>query len=185
VYNDDNAGETDLPCVVAKYSPKSNYIGAAYYDGYKGTIRVFKNLNKSLHQEFTLGKFDKNIYNCLCWKPSPTDENALLLAVDTEAVITKINVETGVKEETKTDFKHARFTCCDFSYSGRYFVTGGDDYNVWFWDFETSEVVESDSFYTKHNSHSNRVFCAKYMPFDDNVCVTAGWDMNIILHDYW
>lgn len=64
-------------------------------------------MDKSLHKEFTLGKFDKNIYNCLCWKPSPTDDNALLLAVDTEAVITKINVDTGVKEEIKSEYKDA------------------------------------------------------------------------------
>lgn len=69
LYTDDNCGDTDIPCVAAKYSPKSSYIGAAYYDGYKGTIRIYNNTDKSLKKEFTLGKFDKNIYNCLTWRP--------------------------------------------------------------------------------------------------------------------
>jgi len=99
-------------------------------------------------------------------------------------VITKVNVDTKVKEEIKTEFKDARFTCCDYSYNGKFLVTGGDDYKVRFWDDETTTmIVESDSFYTKHNAHSNRVFCSKFLPNDENVAVTAGWDMNIILHD--
>lgn len=69
VYTDDNCGDTEMPCVAAKFSPKSSYIGAAYYDGYKGTIRIFNNSDKTLMKEFTLGKFDKNIYNCLCFRP--------------------------------------------------------------------------------------------------------------------
>jgi len=119
-----------MPCVAAKFSPKSSYIGAAYYDGYKGTIKIYNNSDKTLKQEFTLGKFDKNIYNCLCFRPSTIEDDAILLAVDTEAVITKINVSRGEKEEHKTDFKDARFTCCDYSSNGKFIITGGDDYKV-------------------------------------------------------
>ena len=69
VYNDDSCGDTEIPCVVAKYSPKSSYIGAAYFDGYKGIIRIFNNTDKTLKSEYLLGKFDKNIYNCVVWRP--------------------------------------------------------------------------------------------------------------------
>jgi len=93
-------------------------------------------------------------------------------------------VDTCAKEEFKTEFKDARFTCCEYSSDGKSFVTGGDDYKVRFWDDETMQLIcESDSFYTKHNTHSNWVFCARYLPKDDHVVLTAGWDMNLILHD--
>lgn len=63
-------------------------------------------------------------------------------------------------------------------------MTGGDDKQVRFWDDETNKLIcESDSYYTKHNTHSNRVFCARFKPGDENICFTGGWDMNVIIHD--
>ncbi len=41
----------------------------------------------------------------------------------------------------------------------------------------------SDKFNTGVSGHSNRVFCCKFHPTDSNICVTAGWDSNIIIHD--
>lgn len=71
-----------------------------------------------------------------------------------------------------------------YNCDGSKFATGGDDKEVNFWDDETNQLIcKSETFYTKKNTHSNKVFCAKFLPGDENVCLTGGWDMNLILHD--
>lgn len=184
VYKEADLGDFDLTCVAAKFSPRSKFVGATFYDGTKGVVKIFDVMWESIAWEFRLEEGKWNIYNGICWRPSAIDDGAVLVAVDTEGCVTKFNTETGEKEEIKTEFPTARFNCIDYATNGNLYVTGGDDKIVRFFDDSTNQLItESDSYYTKNHSHSNRVFTSWFLPGSSDVCLTAGWDMNIIIHD--
>lgn len=105
MYKETDLGNFDLTCIAAKFSPRGKFVGASFYDGTKGVIKIYDVGREEVAWDFPLGETGRNIYNCITWRPQTIDEGAILLAVDTEGCITKFNSETGEKTEIATEYK--------------------------------------------------------------------------------
>lgn len=76
----------------------------------------------------------------------------------------------------------------DYAADGSKFVTAGGDKCVRVYDEATKTAVAEmrqgiGYSATATPGHSNRVFAAKFVPFDDNLVVTGGWDNSVIVWD--
>lgn len=68
----------------------------------------------------------------------------------------------------------------DFSSDGRLFSTGGKDNIVRVYDEETKKITtQLKCLEWQKVGHSNRIFCVKFKPADNNILVSGGWDQNV------
>lgn len=71
----------------------------------------------------------------------------------------------------------------DFNSTGHNLACGGKDGIVRVFDEATKvceySIVDQGAF----APHSNRIFCVKFNPFDNNQLISAGWDNSILFND--
>ena len=144
---------------------------------------MFDTIDSHETRSWTPDEGEPNIYNTIRWHPKTSD--GIVLACDTEGMLTKFNNTSGEKEEFKSESDDKNpLAALDYNFDGSMFVAGGDDYKVRYYDDETMKCVcMSDPDWTGKGGHINRVFCAKFNPIDKNIVATSGWDMNVIIHD--
>jgi COMPASS component SWD3 len=73
--------------------------------------------------------------------------------------------------------------CMDFNNDGTLLAVAGRDKYIHIYD----ETTKSLAFKMKENGdkcgHSNRIFCTKFNPGDQNMLVSGGWDNTIQVYD--
>lgn len=73
---------------------------------------------------------------------------------------------------------------CDYMRDGKKFIVGGKDRKLYMYDSTSRELIStmfSNGF--KVDGHTNRIYCIKSHPDDNNVVASAGWDGNLKLYD--
>jgi len=70
----------------------------------------------------------------------------------------------------------------DFTSDGALLACGGKDGIVRVFN-EKNKVCEFDFKDMGFAPHSNRIFCVKFNPFDQNMLISAGWDNAVVIND--
>ena len=83
----------------------------------------------------------------------------------------------------KTDDPENHLYSIDFTKDGQLLAAAGKDKYIWVYD----ETTKSLAFKMKGRGalpgHSNRVFCVKFNPKDQNLLASAGWDNTVQIND--
>ena len=78
----------------------------------------------------------------------------------------------------------AQFHCLDFSPNANSFAVGGKDWSIKIFDEATKDIsltLQPGKYETM--GHQNRVYSVKYLPNDENMLVSGGWDHTVLLWD--
>lgn len=73
--------------------------------------------------------------------------------------------------------------CLDFNTNGTLLAVGGRDAHVRVYDETTKSLAATLKEKGELPGHSNRIFCVKFNPLDDNMIVSGGWDNTIQIYD--
>jgi len=106
-----------------------------------------------------------------------------LLSVTVDGIINHWNAMTGKLQHSTRQEDNALLTC-DFSDDGLKYTVAGKDKTIYLYDELTRSLIcPMKSNGIKISAHTNRVFCTKFLPEDNNVVLTGGWDRIMKIYD--
>ncbi|KRX03530.1 WD40-repeat-containing domain [Pseudocohnilembus persalinus] len=85
------------------------------------------------------------------------------------------------QSQKQNEYVSKAIECCDFNSSGKVFASGGYEQEVIIYDFETKQKINLKE--SQIPKHSNRIFNTLFLPDNDNLLMSAGWDNNILFWD--
>lgn len=71
----------------------------------------------------------------------------------------------------------------DYSTDGTLLATAGRDAHIRIYDETTKSLALTMKERGELPGHSNRIFCVKFNPFDQNQLVSGGWDNTLQIYD--
>lgn len=183
VYEKGIAGQTDFPCLSAKFDDNDEFIASCHSNG-QIEIHDADSCNYICHLEGDEEETKKPVCTMLRWRPGPEPDT--IIAVDVKGGIRRYSK----KEQKQVDSiatdegEDNRLFALDYASDATSFATGGTDHFVRIYDDETMKLkVKLDPFYTQKSGHTNRIFCVTYNKADPNLVASAGWDSTVIIHD--
>lgn len=174
---DDNPSEV----FVVRFSPDGKLVAAGCNDG---SIRVF-NLKTGYIHNLNVGKFSMPTTS-LRFRPisSASKTKNVLLAVNADGSAQHWHITSGKCLHTIKDEDNQLF-CVDYNPEGTMFATAGKDRSVRVYDEATKSLIQQMSGGTANVTagHSNRVFSLKFVPDDENLLISGGWDNTVQIWD--
>lgn len=183
VYEKGILGQTDYPCLCAKFDTNDEFIVSCYANG---SIELYdaESWEYICHLEDGEEESKKGVCTMVKWKPG--EESDAIIGVDIKGAIRRYSS----KDRKEVDWIEPevedgnRLFALDYAYNGETFACGGTDKFVRVYDDATmKEKTILDTFYTNKAGHSNRIFAVSYCKSDANLIASAGWDSNIIISD--
>lgn len=159
---------SDLPAVQCiKYDEDSNFLAA----GCNGKIAIIT--SAKMH---TINSNDS--ITTLCWKPKSSGSKTknVIIAGESEGGICQWHT-TSRKMLHRLETPSELYSI-DYHKSLPMLVTGGKDCIVRIYDDITKSLVSEFE-----KAHTNRIFCVKYHPHDENIFFSGGWDSTIQIWD--
>jgi len=171
---------------VVRFSPDGKFLAAGCGDG---GIRVFNVLNGSLAYNLQAGSNVALPTTALRFRPvTPTTRTKnVFLAANAAGVVQHWHMTSGkCLHSLENDVNEVY--ALDYNSEGTQFVTAGKDTKVRIYDEATKSIVITmeggmGNSLKATTGHSNRVFSAKFVPGDDNMVVTGGWDNTVQIWD--
>ena len=71
----------------------------------------------------------------------------------------------------------------DYSYDGNLLAAAGQDTYIRVYDETTKQLALTMREKGDYPGHSNRIFCVKFNPLNQNQLVSGGWDHTLLLND--
>lgn len=166
---------------VVRFSPDGKLVATGCNDG---AIRVYNlrtgyvhNLNVGVHNMPTTS---------LRFRPisAASKTKNVLLAVNADGSAQHWHITSGKCLHTISDPDNQLF-CVDYRPDGALFATAGKDRSVRVYDEATKSLVTkmSGGIPNVTAGHSNRVFSLKFVPDDENLLVSGGWDNTVQVWD--
>ena len=180
----DNTSE--VFCV--KFAPEGNYLAAGCGDG---AIRVFSTENGNLAYNLQSGSNVALPTTAMKFRP-PDAANSrtknVFLAANAAGAVQHWHMTSGKCLHSFSDEDNQVYTL-DYNIEGSQFVTAGKDKIVRLYDEATKSLIVSmqGSQYAGSSKdtagHSNRIFSSKFVPHDQNLLLTGGWDNTVMVWD--
>ncbi|CAI2373344.1 unnamed protein product [Moneuplotes crassus] len=183
VYEKGIAGQTDYPCLCAKFDDNDEFIVATHSNG-SIEIHEADSCDYVCHLEPGEEESKKPVCTLAKWRPGA--EPDAIIAVDIKGGIRRYskNEEEEIASITPEDEDENRLFALDYASDGKTFATGGTDHFVRVYDDETMKLkVTLDPFYTKKPGHTNRIFSVAFNKTDPTMIASGGWDSTVIIHD--
>jgi len=175
---------SEVFCV--RFSPDGKFIAAGCGDG---AIRVFNVSNGSLAYNLQGGSNVALPTTALRFRPvTPTTRTKnVFLAANAAGAVQHWHMTSGKCLHSLEDDGN-QVLALDYNDDGSNFVTAGKDTALRVYDEATKSLVttmQGGVGYSIKTSpgHSNRVFACKYVPKDDNIIVSGGWDNTVQIWD--
>jgi COMPASS component SWD3 len=170
-----------------KFAPEGNYLAAGCGDG---AIRVFSTQNGSLAYNLQSGSNVALPTTALKFRPPDATNSRtknVFLAANAAGAIQHWHMTSGKCLHSFADAENQVY-CLDYNEDGSQFVCAGKDTVVRVYDEATKSIVQAMSANRFAGSrdttgHSNRIFSARYVPQDQNLLMTGGWDNTVMLWD--
>ena len=170
-------------CFTLRYNHNSTQIACGYSSGRISIFNLTNNNNNNNNNKIKknpLNKISSFPITCLRWKPNkPT----ILLCVSADGFIYELH-SSSLKPLQKLEEPDNPLMCVDYNMNGSLFATGGNDKFLRLYDDETKTLISKliSKKYTLPE-HSNRIFCCKFSPNDNNLLISGGWDNTLLLYD--
>lgn len=178
----DNTSE--VFCV--RFSPDGKYLAAGCGDG---SIRVFNAQYGNTAYNLQTGSSVALPTTSIRFRPlNPSIKTKnVLIAANAAGSVQHWHMTSGKNLHTIDDPTNQIYAL-DYAPDGSKFTTAGKDKCIRIYDESTKsmtvEMTQGVGYsVTATPGHSNRVFSAKFVPFDDNLIVSGGWDNSIIIWD--
>lgn len=127
---------------------------------------------------------DEYPVTCLKWRPvgpNFTTQN-VLVSCQADGHLRHWHVTSGKELHSMQVGEANDLYGLDFTSDGALLACGGKDGIVRVFN-EKNKVCEFDFKEKGFAPHSNRIFCVKFNPFDQNMLVSAGWDNLVVFND--
>lgn len=176
-------GEMPSEVFVVQFSPDGKMVAAGLGNG---SIRVTK-LDTGRRYVVAAGSVMSMPCTSLRFRPTSAASKTknVLLAVDSEGVAKHWHIPSGKCLHTIKATGDNQLFAVDYRHDGAHFATAGSDKAIRIYDEATKSLVSEISGGIPHVAvgHSNRVFSLKYLPENDNVLLSGGWDGTVQVWD--
>lgn len=169
-----------------RFSPDGKFLAAGCGDG---AIRVFNVQSGNLAYTLQGGSNVALPTTALRFRPvTPTTRTKnVFLAANAAGTVQHWHMTSGKCLHSFEDPENQVYAL-DYNSEGTHFVSAGKDTALRVYDEATKSCViemRGGAGYSQKTSpgHSNRVFTVKYVPGDDNMVVSGGWDNTVQIWD--
>ena len=176
---------SEVFCV--KFSPDSNFLAAGCGDG---GIRVFSTQSGILSYNLQAGSSIALPTTAIKFRPpdgTGSRTKNVFIAANAAGAVQHWHMTSGKCLHSFSDADNQVYTL-DYNTEGSQFVTAGRDKTVRIYDEATKTLLMSMASGMGYGlkaspGHSNRIFSSKYVPQDQNLVITGGWDKTVQVWD--
>jgi WD40 repeat protein len=176
---------SEVFCV--RFSPDGKFLAAGCGDG---AIRVFNTDNGHLSYNLQSGSNVALPTTCIRFRPATgaaSRTKNVFIASNAAGTVQHWHMTSG-KCLHSTDDHENQVYALDYNSEGSQFATAGKDTAIRIYDEATKTLVttmQGGTGYsiTKTPGHSNRIFSCKFVPSDENLVISGGWDNTVQVWD--
>lgn len=180
-------GDSSTEVFCAKYDPEDRYIACGYGDG---VTRIYNLENGKLAFQLSgslalSGAMDEMPVTALKWRPQSSQLKTMnvLVTAQADGSLKHWHSTSGKCLHQRIDNPDNHLYCLDFSAEGTLLAVGGRDGHIRIYDETTKSLAIDMKERGENPGHSNRVFCVKFNPLNNNQLVSGGWDNTLQIYD--
>jgi WD40 repeat protein len=171
-----------------RYSPDGNFIAVGCGDS---SIRIFNTKTGESIHILQSGSSVSLPTTCIRFRPSVEAGKTknVFIASNAGGLVQHFHMASGKCLHT-TEEPGNQIYALDYNSDGSMYCSAGRDRCIKLYDEETKTLSTTLSggfmgFYepTAPGGHSNRVFCTKFVPHDNNLIISGGWDNTVQIWD--
>lgn len=176
-------GDSDAAVFCCRFNQDDKYLACGYGDG---VARIYNIDTGKL--AFTLmgsGGLEEMPVSAIAWRPQTATMKTsnVLVTAQADGTLKHWHATSGkCLHQTNEDPENHLYSL-DFTADGQMLAVAGRDKKIWVYD----ETTKSLAFKMKERGqlpgHSNRIFCVKFNPKDQNMLASAGWDNTVCIND--
>ena len=182
-------GDTESEVFTCRFDPTDKYLACGYGDG---AIRIYNtDTGKcaftlcSLVDQF--GKSDDMPVTALRWRPANNASKTanILVSAQADGYLKHWHATSGrcLHSRQCEDNMDQQLYTIDYNFDGSLLATAGKDKYIRLYDEQTKALVMSMKENGELCGHSNRVFCVKFDPVNQNMLASGGWDNTVQIYD--
>jgi len=174
--------ENKAPVFCVRYSPDNDSILIGCGDGH---LRVFDTTGRHMYTWNTAGKRTIKLpVTAMRFRPFKQNRKNIVLVAGSGGVVQHWHITSGRCLHTVQE-KENQVYAVDYRNDGKIFATSGKDRCVRVYDEATKSLINKMSGGTgsKTAGHSNRVFTLKFLPHDQNMIISGGYDNTLQIWD--
>jgi COMPASS component SWD3 len=175
---------SEVFCV--KFAPEGNFVAAGCGDG---AIRVFNTDHGSMVYNLQGGSNVALPTTSIRFRPvtATTKTKNVLISANATGVIQHWHMSSSKCLHTLEEEENQVY-CLDYNSEGSQFVSAGKDKILRVYDEATKSLLTelqggTNFSITSTAGHSNRIFSVKFLPHDDNIIISGGWDNTVQIWD--
>eukprot|EP01006_Ploeotia_vitrea_P007897 TRINITY_DN18475_c0_g1_i1.p1 TRINITY_DN18475_c0_g1~~TRINITY_DN18475_c0_g1_i1.p1 ORF type:complete len:349 (-),score=-27.60 TRINITY_DN18475_c0_g1_i1:81-1127(-) len=181
--------DTDIYCV--QYSPDGNFLTAGCGDG---SIRIYNALTGREVNKLVDPNSIGCPVTCIRFRPQSDDTSNnsnhksrnVFIAANTAGLVQHWHLSSGKCIFSQSDSDNHVY-CINYDNDGNKFITAGKDTNVRIYDEATKSLISTmtagSGELAKTHGHMNRIFSCKFVPHDNHLIMSGGWDSTIQIWD--
>jgi len=170
-----------------RFSPDGRFVAAGCGDG---AIRIFNSHTGAL--AYNLQGGSSVALPCTAVRFRPTTEEGrtknVLLAANAAGAVQHWHMTSGKCLHSTQEEDGNQVYALDYNFEGSQYLTAGKDKCVRLYDEATKTLItkmEGGIGFSRDSTpgHSNRVFSCKFVPSDENMVISGGWDNTVQIWD--